>query len=279
MSHRGIECGEKIMQTRVIYEKKDKIAYVTIDREERLNALDSRTHEELLEIWNDFNADHNLRVAVLTGKGTKSFSVGQDLKELNSRNNGVIKPSSFGSKRASGSPRLTDRFDILKPIIAKVNGYAIGGGFELALACDIIIAADHSSFSLPEARLGLVPGAGGVFRLAKQLPKKIAAGYLMTGRSMSATRALELGLVNQVVPLSELDQCVDEWTRDIIRCAPLSVSSIKEAIIKSDSLSVEEAFKVDYQVDKERIAGHDCIEGVLAFNEKRVPIWKGQLKK
>src|SRR4029077_14404557 len=119
-------------------------------------------------------------------------------KELSKRIRDGVPPSSFGSRGAPGWPRLTERFSMSKPLIARVNGYALGGGFELALACDIIVAADHATFALPEAGLGLIAGAGGVFRLTRQIPFKIAMGYLMTGRRMSAARGLELGLINEV---------------------------------------------------------------------------------
>lgn len=129
-------------------------------------------------MWDDFERDDDVWVAVLTGCGDRSFSVGQDLKELVARTESGAPATSFGSRGRPGWPRLTERFALTKPVVARVNGFALGGGFELALACDIIVAAAHATFALPEARLGLMAGAGGVFRLTRQMPFKSAMGYL-----------------------------------------------------------------------------------------------------
>jgi dehydration protein DpgD len=183
----------------VRYEKHSGIAYITLNRPAVLNALNLQMHHELGEVWDDFERDDGLSVAVLTGAGEKAFSVGQDLKELDARLQSGEPPSSFGSQGKPGAPRLTERFELTKPVIARVNGYALGGGFELALACDVIVASVQTTFGLPEARLGLIAGAGGVFRLTRQIPLRVAIGHLITGRRLSASRAYELGLVNEVV--------------------------------------------------------------------------------
>lgn len=258
---------------RVRYEKRGRVAYITLDRPEVLNAIDIRMHEELGQIWDDFEQDKELWVAVLTGAGDRAFSVGQDLKELVERTRSGVPPSTFGSRGGPGWPRLTERFSMVKPVIARVNGYAFGGGLELALACDIIIASDRACFALPEAKLGLIPGAGGLFRLTRQIPFKVAMGYLMTGRRMSATRAYELGLVNEVAPLLDLDACVEGWVHDILRCAPLSVRALKQVGLDSMNLSLEEAFAAQYEAEDLRRKSHDCRDGPLAFIEKRVPNW------
>ena len=185
---------------RVRYEKRGPVAHVTIDRPAVLNALDRATHAELGRVWDDYERDDALRVAVLTGAGDRAFSVGQDLKELSARDGDRWTPATFGSRDQPGWPRLTERFTLSKPVLARVQGYALGGGFELALACDLIVAADTARFGLPEPRLGLIAGAGGVFRLARQAPFRAALGYLLTGRQLDAARAYELGLVNDVVP-------------------------------------------------------------------------------
>lgn len=263
--------------SKVRYDKDDHVARVTLDRPEVLNAMDLRTHEELREIWDDFEADDDLWVAVLSGAGTRAFSVGQDLKELAElQAKGLATPSTFGSRGKSGWPRLTERFDLAKPVIAKVRGYAIGGGFELALACDLVIAAADATFALTEARLGLVPGAGGVFRLTRQLPWRTAMGHLLTGRSMDARRAYELGLVNEVVQPDELDECVEGWVADVVRCAPLSVRAIKEAATKAAGLPLESAFTGDYEWERRRMHSRDAVEGPRAFAEKRAPRWEGR---
>jgi dehydration protein DpgD len=262
-----------VRRPRVMYEKRGHVAYVTLDRPEVLNAMDTRMHVELKSIWDDFELDDALWVGVLTGAGDRAFSVGQDLKELVERTRSGVNPSSFGSQGGPGSPRLTERHALKKPIIARVNGYALGGGFELALACDIVIASEEASFALPEAKLGLIPGAGGVFRLTRQISYKTAMGYLMTGRSMSAARGYELGLVNEVVPKAELDACVEHWVQDILHCAPLSVRALKQVGHVSAHLPLAEAFVARYEAEELRRTSDDCREGPLAFIEKRAPNW------
>ena len=259
------------------YEKRGRVARVTLDRPEVLNAMDLATHEELARIWDDYEADDDLWVAVLTGAGERAFSVGQDLKELAARNaDGTAQPSTFGSRDKPGWPRLTERFSLAKPVIARVNGYALGGGFELALACDLIIAADHAVFGLPEARLGLIPGAGGVFRLTRQMPSRIALGLLLTGRRFTAPQALQYGLVNEVAPPEELDDVVDGWVEDVLGCAPLSVRAVKEAAQTSAGLPLERAFATRYPWEERRMHSADALEGPLAFAQKRPPKWLGR---
>ncbi|MER5768568.1 enoyl-CoA-hydratase DpgD [Streptomyces sp. NPDC001985] len=263
-------------RARVRYEKKNHIARVTIDRPHVLNAMDLRTHEELAAIWDDVEADDDIRAVVLTGAGDRAFSVGQDLKERARLDARGAPLTTFGSRGQPGWPRLTDRFTLSKPVVARVHGYALGGGFELALACDLIIASDQAVFALPEARLGLVPGAGGAFRLARQLPLKAAMGYLLTGRRLDAATALRHGLLNEVVPAGRLDDCVDGWTDDLVRSAPLSVRAIKEAVLTSVDLPLEQAFTTRYAWEERRRESGDAVEGVRAFAEKREPHWSGR---
>ncbi|MEO3874992.1 enoyl-CoA-hydratase DpgD [Nonomuraea sp. B12E4] len=257
------------------YEKCDHVARVTLDRPEVLNALNQQAHVELDAIWRDIETDDDVWVVVLTGAGDRAFCVGQDLKERAVLDERGTPPTTFGSRGQPGWPRLTDRFTMDKPLIARVNGYALGGGFELALACDLIIAAEHAVFGLPEARLGLVPGAGGAFRLARQLPLKVAMGHLLTGRSMTAAQALSHGLVNEVVPAARLDACVAGWTRDLLRSAPLSVRSIKEAAMRSLDMPLPDAFTSEYRWESRRRSSRDAAEGVRAFADKREPVWTG----
>jgi dehydration protein DpgD len=258
---------------RVRYEKRGRVAYVTLNRPHVLNAMDVRMHEELKTIWDDFEGDDEVWLGVLTGAGDRAFSVGQDLRELVERTQKGVAPTTFGSRGGPGWPRLTERFGLSKPIIARVNGYAFGGGFELALACDVIVAADNASFALPEARLGLIPGAGGLFRLTRQIPHKIAMGHLLTGRRMSAARAHELGLVNEVAPAADLDSFVERWIEDILQCAPLSVRALKQVGTASAHLSLEEAFSRRYDAEDRRRESNDCREGPLAFVQNRAPHW------
>ncbi len=260
---------------RVRYQREGRIAYVTLNRPAVLNAMDLRMHEELGAAWDRIEADDEVRVAVLTGAGDRSFSVGQDLRERAGLNRAGAAPSTFGSRGQPGWPRLTERFGLSKPVIARVHGYALGGGFELALACDIIVASEQAVFALPEARLGLVPGAGGAFRLARQIPLKLAMGYLLTGRQLTAAEALRLGLVNEVVPAGRLDQCVAEWTDDLLRAAPLAVRAIKEAVMRSLDMPLEQAFSTSFYWEQRRRQSMDAVEGPQAFAEKRKPVWRG----
>ncbi|MDH6120434.1 enoyl-CoA-hydratase DpgD [Kitasatospora sp. GAS204B] len=263
--------------TRVRYEKRDRVAHVTLARPECLNAMDLRMHEELACVWDDFEADDEVWLAVLTGAGDRAFSAGQDLKELAARiAQGTNTPATFGSRGKPGWPRLTERFELAKPVIARVNGHAFGGGFELALACDVIVTADRATFALPEAKLGLMAGAGGVFRLTRQAPHRIALGHLISGRPMTAARAYELGLVNEVVPAEELDACVDAWVADILRCAPLSVRAIKQAAAAAATMPLEQAFRTRFPWEERRMHSEDAEEGPLAFVEKRTPQWRAR---
>ncbi|MFF8196130.1 enoyl-CoA-hydratase DpgD [Streptomyces bobili] len=266
---------EPMEEPEVLYEKRGHVARVTFNRPAVLNAMNLHMHEELAGIWDDVENDDEVRVAVLTGAGDKSFSVGQDLRERAELDRRGTPPSTFGSRGQPGWPRLTERFTLSKPVIARVNGYALGGGFELALACDLIIASDHSVFALPEATLGLVPGAGGAFRLARQIPLKTAMGYLLTGRRMPAAEALRLGLVNEVVPMDELDTAVTAWTDAVLRSAPLAVRAIKEAVMRSLDIPLPEAFTTPFPQEQRRRNSEDAVEGPRAFAESREPVWRG----
>ncbi|MFI5783679.1 enoyl-CoA-hydratase DpgD [Nocardia sp. NPDC051570] len=261
----------------VRYEKKGHAAFVTLDRPEVLNAMNLRMHTELAEVWDDVEDDDEVWAVVLTGEGDRAFSVGQDLKELAARDRvGNGGPATFGSRDKPGWPRLTERFQMAKPIIAKVDGYALGGGFEIALSCDVIVAADRATFGLPEARFGLMSGAGGVFRLTRQIPYKAAMGHLVTGRTMTAARAYELGLVNEVVPAEQLDFSTQKWLDDVLRCAPLAVRAVKEAAAASAHLPLNQAFVTRYAWEERRMHSEDAVEGPRAYTERREPRWTGR---
>lgn len=269
--------GVSDARSRIKYVKNGHVATVTLNRPEVLNAMDRQTHAELAEVWDDVEADDTIRVAVLTGAGDRAFSVGQDLKELAERHRtGESTIASFGSRGQPGWPRLTERFDMTTPVVAKVRGHAVGGGFELAMACDLVVAETGARFALPEARLGLIAGAGGVFRLTKQAPFRVALGHLITGRPMSAARAYELGLINEVVPADELDDCVAGWVTDIVRCAPLAVRAVKEVATTALTLSLPEAFERRYRWEERRMVSDDAHEGARAFAERREPRWTGR---
>ena len=258
------------------YEKKDHVAYITITRPEVMNALHAHASRELGGVFDDFAADDDSWVAVLTGEGDRAFSAGNDLKYTAEMSRLPREQRPDLSMPAGGFGGITSRYDLFKPVIARVNGFALGGGLEMALACDIIVAADHAEGGLPEPRRGLIAGAMGVHRLPRQLPLKQAMGYMLTGRHIPAQRAYELGLVNEVVPLAKLDDAVAAWVADIVRCAPLSVRATKEAAMRGLQMPLEEAAVAEYQWEMARRRSADSVEGPRAFAEKRAPNWTGK---
>jgi enoyl-CoA hydratase/carnithine racemase len=251
----------------VRYEKRDHIAFVTLNRPEVMNALHPPAHEELDVCWNDFAADDDAWIAVLTGAGEKAFSAGNDLKWTAQHGVPHLPKSGFGA--------LTSRFDLSKPVIAAVNGFALGGGLEIALACDIVIAADHATFGLPEPRVGLMAAAGGVHRLPRQLPMKVAMGMMLTAKPITAAEALRFGLVNEVVPAKDLAATAERWARTISECAPLSVQATKQAALAGLGRPLEDALTAHYDEVDRLWSSKDMIEGPRAFAEKRAPHWTG----
>ena len=255
------------------YEKRDHVAYVTLNRPERLNALHPPAHIELSAVWDDFDADPELWVAILTGAGDRAFSAGNDLK-YTAEHEGQRIDRTVPAKGGFGG--ITTRYDLFKPVIAAVNGWAMGGGFEIALACDIIIAADHAQFGLPEPRVGLVAGAGGMHRLPRQIPLKIAMGMMLTAKPIDARRAYELGLVNEVVPREQLMPTAERWAREIMECAPLAVRGSKEAAMTGLDKPLAEAIRGPYENIRAHMNSADRVEGPRAFAEKRPPRWTGR---
>ena len=254
------------------YEKTGRIAHVTMSRPERLNALHPPASAEMREAFNDFREDPETLVAIVTGEGDKSFSAGNDLRYMVEHGRpGEPYPEAdtvpFGG--------ITSNFTCWKPIIAAVNGYAVGGGLELALACDVIVAADHALLGAPEARVGVVAAAGGVHRLPRQLPHKIAMGMLLTGKSITATEAYRWGLVNQVVPMDELMPTAERWASEILECAPGSVRSHKQMATVGMGMPFDAAMGHSYSEFERALASEDFVEGPRAFAEKRAPRWTG----
>jgi len=256
----------------VIYEKKEHIAYVTINRPEVMNALHHDANVELSQVFNDFKQDDATWVAILTGAGQKAFSAGNDLKATAAAAARGEKPTlldvPFGG--------ITSGFECDKPIIAAVNGFALGGGFEMALACDLIIAVEHAHFGQPEPRVGLFAAAGGAHRLPAQIPLKQAMGMLLTGKQITAQEAYRVGLVNEIVPASELMAAAERWANEIMECSPLSVRITKEAVLAGLSLPIEEAIHQDRPRLQRIFASQDFVEGPKAFAEKRKPRWTGR---
>ena len=256
------------------YEQDGPIVTVTINRPERMNAIHHYTSVELSDAWHRFRDDDSAWIGVLTGAGERAFSAGNDLKfqaetvaEKGSMRFPPV-PGGFGG--------TTGEFQCWKPLIAAVNGFALGGGLELALACDIIIASENAKLGLPEPTVGLIAGAGGVHRLPRQIPHHIAMGYMFTAKHVPAEEAHRWGLVNEVVPQAELMDAVKRWTDAILKCSPLSIRATKEAVFRGRGMAEEIATGHTFPAMAAMSQSEDIVEGPLAFSEKRPPQWKGR---
>ncbi len=252
----------------------DHITTVTITREDRMNALHPYANIEMHEAFNDFAADPEQWVAIVTGAGDKAFCAGNDLKFQAEHGPEVVR--ALRRNITSGFGGLARRSDCFKPIIAAVNGFALGGGFELALSCDIIIAAQNASFGLPEPRVGLMAGAGGVHRLPRQIPYHVAMGVILGGKRLTAGEAERYGLVNEVVPAAGLMTTARHWAAEILKGAPLSVQASKEATLLGLDIPLDRALDSAFPINKHMLESEDLVEGPRAFAEKRSPNWKGK---
>ena len=255
----------------VVFDVDGHVARVTIDRPERLNAIDTASHARLCEIWSEIEATPEIRCVVLTGSGERAFSAGADLKD-DTGVSGVDYWRAF----ADGFRNLSMRTTLKTPVIARVNGLALGGGLELVLGCDIVIAADTARFALPEARVGRIPLDGGMVLLQRLIPRNVAVGMMMTGRMVPAAEMQRYGLVNAVVPMQELDAEVDRWVADILAGAPLSLRAIKALARETAALSPHDAYTRETPELIAALESEDAIEGVAAFRDKRAPVWKGR---
>jgi len=248
-------------------EKKGHILLVTLNRPEVYNAVHSDMHFELAACWDDFAADPDLWVAVLTGAGDKAFCAGNDLKAT----------ATGGNKRgapASGFAGLSARFDLEKPIIAAVNGFAMGGGFETALSCDIVLASEQAKFALPEVKVGFFAAASGVQRLSRYIGRLAAQEMMYTGRTILADEALSLGCVNAVVPHDELMAKAMEKAEQLCSVSPSAVKATKRVLndmYARDGVQASIAYSRDVLADLAKT--EDFKEGVNAFVEKRAPNW------
>ena len=251
-------------------DESDHILTITLNRPEVMNALHPPANAELAGVFDDFAADNGLWVAIVTGAGDRAFSAGNDLKYQASGGDMRGQPD-------SGFAGLTARYDLLKPVIAAVNGVAMGGGFEIALACDVIIAAHSAVFALPEPRVGLAALAGGLHRLPRAIGVKRAMGMILTGRRVPASEGQGLGFVNEVVPDGELMAAADRWARMMLECSPMSIRASKQAVYEGLELAgVRAASEAKYPAVREMAQSEDYVEGPKAFAEKRSPQWKGQ---
>lgn len=248
--------------------KSERITTITLNRPDKMNAITPEMHDDLQMAFDAFAGDPEQFICVITGAGEKAFCAGSDLKA------GIHR-----DYPKNGYAGLIERFDLAKPVIAAVNGLALGGGFEIALACDIIIASETASFGLPEPLVGAVALGAGIHRLPRQIGLKNAMGLLLTSRRVDVHEAYRLGLVNEIVPAQDLNAATQRWCDEILKGAPLSIRASKEAALRGlEERSLADAMKNqdDYPAYAQWRTSEDLQEGRAAFAEKRPPVWKGK---
>ena len=249
----------------LLYKKEDKIVTITFNREEALNSFNPQQCTEFSDALNKFNDDPEAWVAIITGSGNKAFSAGADLKELVPQiQSGEFKPP----------PSIVRGLNIYKPMIAAINGIAFGGGLEVAIACDIRIASENAVFGVPEVKWGLIPGWGGTQRLSRMLPVGKASELLLMGNSIDAKEALSFGLINKLVPASELMSCSLKWAKQICENAPLAVRAAKEAMLRGLDSNIDDGLAIEQSLIDSLLTTEDEKEGLKAFSGKRKPVYK-----
>lgn len=255
----------------VLFRIEDHVARVTLNRPEAMNAVDRATEVELQRVWAAIENDRDIRAVVLTGAGSRAFCAGADVKDSDK----ITGLEYWAAPRPGGFGGIALRTTLDVPVIARVNGHALGGGFEMVLGCDLIVAADNATFGLPEPRLGRLPLDGGMALLQRQIPFRHAMGMMLTGRRITAEEALRFDLVNEVVPQDDLDAAVARWLDGILACAPLSVRAIKQAVRRTAHLTAQEAQAARLPALIEALQSKDQEEGVAAFVARRKPVWRG----
>jgi enoyl-CoA hydratase/carnithine racemase len=260
---------------KVLYEKRSRIAIITMNRPERMNAIDPQTSAEMHQAFCDFRDDEGLWVAILTGAGERAFSAGNDLVAMSQmQQQGSNAVSASYSKAPFGG--ITRGYECWKPIIAAINGYCLAGGLEIAMSCDIRIAADHAQFGLPEVTRAIIPGASGTQRLPRLIPMGLALELILTGGRFDVHWAYRYGLVNHVVPADQVMPRALEMAAAICENGPLAVRLAKEAAVRGMGMPFEEGLRLEIEQSRKVLASHDAREGPLAFAQKRKPDYKGR---
>ena len=257
----------------IIVDKKDHLTIITINRPEVMNAVSPITGLELEKAFDDFNEDPDAWVCIVTGAGDRAFCVGNDLK-FHAEN--FAKMPELTAQLKYGFGGITERYDIYKPMIAAVNGMALGGGFEIAMSCDIIIASEKAVFGLPEPRVGLMALAGGVHRLSRRIPYHAAMGMILASKRIDAQEAFNFGIVNEIAPADKLMEVAEKWAEEILLGAPLSVRASKESVVRGADLPIDKAISAQFPGVIKMMNSADSIEGPTAFAQKRKPNWKAK---